>query len=143
MGIRTRIKNRLKRILGQTPEPAPSPHPMPSREPVVSKPSAPARRVPKPAETAPEPSPEEKEKQEKAARHFERARKGVLKFVSKKPDGVASLAEMHEHSEMRYFIGHQRFSKLMEGLVGEGLVDFDSTQGTATLTSAGRQYIAR
>ena len=31
--------------------------------------------------------------------------------------GRASLADMHQHSEMRYFIGHQKFSQMMEGLV--------------------------
>jgi hypothetical protein len=95
--------------------------------------------------TAPEPEPEpelsdeDRKKQEKAAAHFEKTRKAVLKLVVEK-GGTAQMAEMHDYSERRYFIGHKRFSDLLEGLIGEGLVTFDHTAMVATITDAGRGY---
>lgn len=139
MGLRSRLKNRLKKTLGMA-EPAPAPAPV--VQPPVPKPR-PAPPPPKPvaAAAAPALSDEERIKQEKAARHFERARKGVLGFVAK-AGGRASLADMHGHSEMRYFIGHQKFSRLMEGLTDEGLLVYHAAEGEAELTDAGRDYIA-
>ena len=51
------------------------------------------------------------------------------------------LREIHDHSERRYFIGHQRFSQLLEELVDDGLVDFNWDQNTASLTEAGRNEL--
>ena len=76
----------------------------------------------------------------KAAKHFERTRRAMLKFVVDQ-GGTASLADMHDRSERRYFIGHKRFSTLMEGLVDEGLIDFDHATGTAAITAGGGRYI--
>ena len=67
----------------------------------------------------------------------DRARQGVLKFVSDR-GGSAQLSEIHEFSEKKYFIAHQVFSRLMDGVVSEGLLDFDFISNTATLTDAGR-----
>lgn len=71
---------------------------------------------------------------------IERARRGVLKFVSDR-GGSASLGEIHEFSEKRFLIMHQGFSRLMEGIVSDGLVEFDATSNTATLTRAGQEKI--
>jgi hypothetical protein len=49
---------------------------------------------------------------------------------------------MHEHSSERFLIAHQGFSAMMESFVGEGLVDYDQATRTATLTDAGRRFIA-
>ena len=83
----------------------------------------------------------EAEKARKAAKHFERTRIAMLKFIVDQGD-EASLADMHELSERRYFIGHKRFSTLMEGLVEEDLIDFDHATGIASITGAGKEYLA-
>ena len=77
----------------------------------------------------------------KAAKHFEKTRKAVLQFVIDQ-GGVAAMGEMHDYSERRYFIAHRKFSTLMEGIVGEGLVNYDEGAGEASITEAGRAYIA-
>ena len=71
---------------------------------------------------------------------IDRARAGVLRFVSDR-GGSASLGDIHEFSEKKYFIMHQGFSRLMEGMVSEGLIDFDRTSNTASLTRAGQEKI--
>lgn len=71
---------------------------------------------------------------------IERARHGVLKFVSDR-GGSAKLSDIHEFSEKKYFIAHQGFSRLMDGVVTEGLMDFDPISNTAMLTEAGRSKI--
>ena len=70
----------------------------------------------------------------------DRARLGVLKFVSDR-GGSASLGDIHEFSEKKYLIMHRGFSRLMESMVSDGLIDFDSTSNTATLTEAGQEKI--
>ena len=71
---------------------------------------------------------------------IDHARIGVLKFVSDR-GGSASLGDIHEFSEKKYFIMHQGFSRLMESMVSDGLIDFDFTSNTATLTEAGQEKI--
>lgn len=73
---------------------------------------------------------------------FQRARKGVVKFVVDQ-DGKAALGEMHNFSETKFFIGHQNFSKLMESLVDEKLIEFDQSTGTATVTEAGKSFATK
>ena len=80
--------------------------------------------------------------EERQKAYFERARKGVLVWLAGRHGGAATLAEMHEYSSGRFLIAHQSFSKLMESFVDEGLVDYDGGTGTATLTEAGRTFIA-
>lgn len=77
---------------------------------------------------------------EKQKNFFERARKGVLTWLSDH-GGSASLAEMHEYSERKFLIAHQGFSRMMESFVDEGLVTHDQGTGTATLTDAGKEFI--
>jgi hypothetical protein len=85
----------------------------------------------------PEPVSEERQKA-----FFEKARKGVLTWLSKRDGASATLGEMHEHSSERFLIAHQGFSKMMESFLAENLIDYDRGTMTATLTDAGRAFIA-
>jgi hypothetical protein len=67
------------------------------------------------------------------------ARKGLLAFLAKQ-GGSLPMRELHTHSLLFYQAGHQAFSQLMEGLVADGLVEFDA--GTFVLTEQGRQSLA-
>jgi len=150
MGFRNRLKNRLKKTLGSsdahevvqappsipqpTAAPPPAPPAPPQPDPVVS--TVPPDSVQTEAE-----DPEEALKAQRAAKHFEKTRKAMLRFIVEE-GGEASMAAMHELSERRYFIGHRRFSDLMEGLVAEGLIDFDHDTGMANVTDQGRDYVA-
>ena len=75
---------------------------------------------------------------------LQRARKGVVKFVVDQ-EGKAALGDMHNFSQKKFFIGHQSFSKLMESLVDEKLIEFDQSTGTATatVTEVGRAFAAK
>ena len=75
--------------------------------------------------------------QEKQRQILERTRLGLLKYVSDQ-GGTSDLGSMHAFSEKTYFIAHQSFSRVMEGLVGDGLLAFDHQAGRATLTETGR-----
>ena len=67
----------------------------------------------------------------------EAARQGLLKFILKK-GGAIPMRELHTHSLVFYQAGHQAFSQLMEGLVGDGLVSYDDATAVFTLTDKGR-----
>ncbi|MFT5585014.1 MAG: hypothetical protein ACI9VR_002602 [Cognaticolwellia sp.] len=69
-----------------------------------------------------------------------RAKKGTMKFV-KDAGGNSELADMHDHSERRYFVGHRAFSRLMEEITEEGLLHFDSGTGMSTMTEKGEAWI--
>jgi len=149
MGFRSRIKNRIKKAVGTE---SPSPEAVGEKPKVRASaaaevaPVAMPKPVVKPKAVTPVPQPpvvldeEERKKQEKVARHLAKTRRGVLQFVVKQ-GGTAPLAEMHKHSEMRYFIAHQKFSKMMESLVDEGLLTFSQTEGIGTITDAGRDWL--
>ena len=79
--------------------------------------------------------------EEKQKAYFDKARKGMLAWLAKREGAAASLGDMHEHSSGRYLITHQGFSKLMESLVAENLIDYDEATRMATLTDAGRRLI--
>lgn len=82
----------------------------------------------------------EQEKEAKLKEFFERARKGVLKHLQEK-GGSLPLGELHEYSLNTYFIQHQRFSQLMETLVDEHLVEYDSVAQTSAITEKGKEFI--
>ena len=63
------------------------------------------------------------------------ARKGLLKYLQKQ-GGFSPIGDLHTYSTMRYGAGHQAFSQLMEGLVGEELVSYDGA--VFHLTDKGR-----
>ncbi len=75
---------------------------------------------------------------EKVARHLEKTRLGVLRFLVER-GGQSTLAEMHDHSERRYFIAHRKFSDLMEQLIESGVIDYDTAESKATITPRGRE----
>lgn len=147
MGLRTRLKSRVRTLLGR-PQRAPAPKTAPApAQPAPAQPApapapVPARAAPppspaKPPAAPPAPSAKDDLKAKKAAHHFEKTRRGVLRFIDEQ-GGEAGLGEMHDHSERRYFVGHKRFSDLMEGLIEEALITYDHAEGRATLTDAGR-----
>jgi len=68
------------------------------------------------------------------------ARQGLMKFIAKK-GGTIPMRELHTHSLVFYQAGHQAFSELMEGLVGDGLVTYDQDGAMFSLTDAGRAAI--
>jgi hypothetical protein len=87
------------------------------------------------------PGKDDEEAQKRYQEHFERARKGVLKFLNDK-GGKLPLAEMHDYSLNKFLIQHQGFSRMMETFVDQGLVDFDQESYEATITEAGRKFIS-
>ena len=68
------------------------------------------------------------------------ARQGLMKFIAKK-GGSIPIRELHTHSLVFYQAGHQAFSELMEGLVGDGLVTYDNATSVFSLTDKGRAAI--
>jgi hypothetical protein len=68
------------------------------------------------------------------------ARTGLLKFIAKK-GGTIPMRELHTHSLVFYQAGHQAFSQLMEGLVGDGLVTYDEASAAFSLTDKGRTTV--
>jgi hypothetical protein len=65
------------------------------------------------------------------------ARLGLMRFIAKK-GGSIPMRDLHTHSLVFYQAGHQAFSQLMEGLVGDGLVTYDGTAAVFSLTEKGR-----
>ena len=82
----------------------------------------------------------DQEKEAKLKEFFEKARKGVLQYLNEK-GGSLSLGELHEYSLNKFFIQHQRFSQLMESLVGENLIEFDQMTQVSTITGKGKEFI--
>lgn len=82
----------------------------------------------------------EEEKEAKFQALFERARKGVLKYLDEK-GGSLPMGEMHEYSLNTYFIQHQRFSEMMETFVDEKLIDYDAATQISTITEKGKEFI--
>ena len=80
--------------------------------------------------------------EERQKAYFEKARKGMLAWLAKRDGAAATLGEMHQHSSERFLIAHQGFSQMMETFVAEKLIDYDKGTMTATLTDAGRRFIA-
>lgn len=64
------------------------------------------------------------------------ARKGILKQLQRQ-GGSEHIRELHEFSTLRFGRGHQAFSLLMEGLVADGLVEFEEER--FALTAQGRE----
>lgn len=141
MGLRSRLREGVSSLLGRgaapaVPSAAPPAPPRPvARTAMAEQPIAKAA-APPPANL----SPEEKAKLEKVAAHQEKARKGLLKWLVEQ-GGTTNMADMHDYSERRYFIAHQGFSRLMEGFVADGLVDYDARSGGITITEKAREFV--
>ena len=82
----------------------------------------------------------EQDKEAKFKELFERARKGVLKYLDEK-GGTLAIGEMHDYSLNKYFIQHQRFSQMMETFVGEKLIEYDAGTQMSTITEKGKEFI--
>ncbi len=160
-----RIRERLRALLGREPSiasdpipppraPSPSPAAQPRPEVSVSMhgngatETAPAAAAAGPpggaaaAPAAPDPAPPtaagpSEAELAKQKKHWERTRKGMLKWLSEQ-GGSATMKDMHDRAEARYFVAHRAFSRLMEEFTGQGLVDYSSTTGMVVLTDAGR-----
>jgi len=121
------------------PAPAPAPAAKPAPLPELPKVLKPTNRDLAGAASKPEPKPAPKE--DKQAAHWQKTRLGVLDFVADQ-GGSASLREMHAHSEATYFVAHVSFSRLMEELTDEGLLDFDFETSVAALTDKGKAALS-
>ena len=75
--------------------------------------------------------------EERQAQHWARTRAGLLRFIDDN-GGKASLRELHDYSERTYFVAHVGFSRMMEELTDEDLIDYDHDTAVASLTEAGR-----
>ena len=165
MGLRSRIKGRIKQALGaDTSAPSPSPAPAAAPRPPVRMTSPPEATPPEAEVTEPtaevtEPTAEPKPvsvaqaspktdsgdgpapiSEEKVRKHMLKTRKGVLKMIID-AGGSSTLGEMHDYSERRYFVAHQKFSKLMESLIAEGQIDYDAAESKATITEVGTAFV--
>jgi hypothetical protein len=65
----------------------------------------------------------------------------LLQHVSE-AGGQLSLGDLHSYSERRFFIGHKKFSDLMESMVEAGQLRYDAAAGIATLEPAGQAYLS-
>jgi predicted transcriptional regulator len=68
------------------------------------------------------------------------ARQGLMTFLAKK-GGSLPIRALHTHSLVFYQAGHQAFSQLMEGLVGDGLVAYDQASAVFSLTEKGQAAV--
>jgi mannitol/fructose-specific phosphotransferase system IIA component len=57
--------------------------------------------------------------------------------------GSLALNDMHEYSLKKFLIQHQAFSRLMENLVEDGLVEFDYVSYLAKISESGKKYISQ
>ncbi|NOY25131.1 MAG: hypothetical protein GXP62_04580 [Oligoflexia bacterium] len=101
--------------------------------------ATPPPATPLPAVVAPS---EDAARQAKIDRHRIKTRAGLLKWLGQQDEGQASMADMHDYTERRFFVAHRGFSDLMEQLTDQGLIDFDPEGGLCTITDAGRAWNA-
>ena len=80
------------------------------------------------------------EQDEKILKHRRRTKIALLKLTLK-TDGTASLGDLHDLAERRYFIAHKAFSDLMEEMVAEELFLYDWSAGIARITELGKEWI--
>ncbi len=153
------IRRRLKKVLGvSTSEPVrtapkkavPPAHQSPELQSSTPVPTSSPLNTPKAeskgestqstqSSTQPQ-STELSEKDAKIAKHRRRTKKALLK-LTREQGGTASLGDLHELGERRYFIAHKAFSDLMEEMVAEGLFLYDWSSQEATITETGTQFL--
>ena len=83
---------------------------------------------------------QQEEQEAKLKEFFEKARKGVLRYLQEK-GGSLPLGELHEYSLNKYLIQHQRFSQMMESFVSERLIEYDGATQVSTITEEGKEFI--
>lgn len=155
MGFRSRIKGRIKKIIGGEDAPVDKGSPagwMPSTAATPSYGEADPAAQPAPG---PEPAPTAKKKlaptgdvlgpddgpdvsKERMARL--KAKKAVLQQLAKL-GGEAGMKDLHDFSERRYFVAHKAFSDLMEEYTAQGLIDFDGSTYQCVLTERGTAWV--
>ena len=92
------------------------------------------------AEEEPELSPEEK-KAQAAAKHLAKTKKGLVQKVSDL-GGSTTLPELHDYSEKKFFVGHKRFSDLMEEMIAEELISFSYEDSAITLGAKAKDFLS-
>lgn len=146
MGLRDRLVNRARSVLGKPA--APPPAPVPVASPVLPvAPTAPvAAPVPAPRTGSPAPPPgatgaapveDPAEKAAKVEKARSRARKGVLLHIEKQ-GGSIKMSDAHDYSERRFFIAHRGFSDMMGWWIDAGYVHYED--GVMHLTDSGRAF---
>lgn len=151
MGLRDRLANRVRAVIGK-PSPAPSSSspaavppvavpPVAAQPPVAaSAPAAPAPPAPASAPAASAPASAAEDPAEKAAKVEKartRARKGVLLHVEKE-GGSLKMSDAHDYSERRFFIAHRGFSDMMTWWLDADYIRYE--EGVVHLTDSGRAF---
>ncbi len=83
---------------------------------------------------------DEQEKEAKFKEFFEKARKGVLKYLDEN-GGSLPMDKLHDYSLKTYLIQHQRFSQMMESFVNEKLITYNASTQVSTITEEGKEFI--
>ena len=85
-------------------------------------------------------SPEEK-KAQAAAKHLAKTKRGLVQKVSDL-GGATTLPELHDYSEKKFFVGHKRFSDLMEEMIAEELILFSYEDSAITLGAKAKEFLS-
>jgi len=85
-------------------------------------------------------SPEEK-KERAAAKHLAKTKKGLVQKVSDL-GGTTTLAVLHDYSEKKFFVGHKRFSDLMEEMIAEELICFSYEDSAIKLGVKAKEFLS-
>ena len=83
-----------------------------------------------------------KETDEKVQQHRIRTKSALLQ-CAQEMGGTASLGELHDLAERRYFIAHKAFSDLMEEMVSEKLWHYEWGVQEATITDEGVAFLEK
>ena len=84
---------------------------------------------------------EEEKKQQAADKHLAKTKKGLVKKVSDL-GGATTLPELHDYSEKRFFVGHKRFSDLMEEMISEDLLCFSYEDSSIVLGTKAKDFLS-
>ena len=79
--------------------------------------------------------------QAKQQEFLERAKKGILEHLNNNGKRL-DLVDLHDFSFKKFFIQHQGFSRLIESLVDQKLVDYDYATNSVVINQSGIQYIS-
>lgn len=82
----------------------------------------------------------DQDKEVKFKEFFEKARKGVLKYLNES-GGSLPMDKLHDYSLKTYLIQHQKFSQLMETSIDMNLIKHDEVTGAFTITEQGKEFI--
>lgn len=142
MGLRSRLK---RVIFGQDVKPTqPSSTPVqptstPSTVSATNTESAISRPVSSPP-PSPTPATVNADIDPKVLKHRNRTISALLQLAIDN-GGTASLGDLHDLAEKRYFIAHKAFSDLMEEMVAKGVFQYDWGTQVATVTEVGRTFL--